>query len=94
MTSVVLPVVVDSVEESIASDFRGATGGAVYVIALEGDLVLRASEVEGPVVVAVASSTPVGGAVNFAVRDGHATGGEFAEDDVLTADSGGPRACC
>lgn len=94
VAGVVLPVVVDGVKQGVAGDFRGTAGRAVDVVALEGDLVLRAGEVQCPVLVAVAGGGPVRGAVDFAVGDGDAAGGVLAEDDVLTADLGGLGVAC
>lgn len=59
MAAVVVPVVVDGVEDGVALDFGGAAGGRVDVVVFEGDHVVRAGEVEGPVLVAVAGGRVV-----------------------------------
>jgi hypothetical protein len=86
VAAVGVPVVVDGVEESVAGDLGAATAGVVDVVALEGDHVVGAGEVHGPVVVAVAGGGPGGGAVDFVVGDGDTVAGGVAENDVLTAD--------
>lgn len=43
VAGVVLPVVVDSVQQGVASDLRGAAGRAVDVVAFESDLILCAA---------------------------------------------------
>lgn len=89
MARVLFPVVVDGVQERVAADFGRAPGGVVDVVSFEGDGVLRAREVERPVVLVVAGGGPAGRAVDFVVGNCHAAGGGFAEDDVLAADEGG-----
>jgi hypothetical protein len=75
------------VQESAALDLRGTTASVVDVVALQGDVVVGAVEVDTPVVVAVAGSGVVGGTVDVAVGDGHALGGLGTQDDVLTANA-------
>lgn len=86
MAAVVLPVVVDGMQDGVASDLGSATRCAVDVVALECDGVLRASEVECPVVVVIAGSRPVRCAVDLAVGDSDTTGSGLAKNDVLTTD--------
>ena len=86
MPGVVLPVVSYGVQQSVTGDLRGAAGGAVNVVALECNLVLRACEIQGPVLVAVAGRRVIASAIDLAVGDGDAAGGVLAKDDVLTAD--------
>jgi hypothetical protein len=52
------PVVVDSVENSIALDLGRTTRGVVDVVALESDHVVGAGEVKSPVVTAIAGGRP------------------------------------
>lgn len=89
VAGVVLPVVVDCVQQSVAGDLWGTAGGAVDVVTFEGDLILRTSEIQSPVLVAITGRGPVRGAVDLAIGDGDAAGGSLAENDVLTADLGG-----
>lgn len=88
MTGVVLPVVVDRVQHGVTSNLGSATRSAVDVVALEGDGVLGASEVKGPVLMAIAGSRPVRCAINLVVGDGDTTGSNLAQNDVLTTDQG------
>lgn len=83
-----VPVVVDGVEESVAADLGGAAADVVDVVALESDHVVRAGEVESPVVVVVAGGGPAAAAVDLGVGDGHAVAGPIAENDVLASDQG------
>ena len=59
------------------------------VVALEGDHVVAAGEIDSPVVVAVAGSGPGGGAVDLVVGDGDTTGSLLAEDNVLAGNQVG-----
>lgn len=70
-----VPVVVDCVQQGVASDLGSATRGVVDVVALQGDQVVGASEVDSPVVVAVAGCAPACVAVELAVGERHAVGG-------------------
>lgn len=79
-------VVVDSVQEGAASELGGSAREVVDVVVLEGDLVVRASEVQVPVVVSVASSRVVALAVDVAVGDADTARSILAEDNVLAAD--------
>lgn len=56
MSLIVGPDIVDCVEESAAAESRCAARGAVHVVALHGDLVIRSDHLEVPVVVVVAAS--------------------------------------
>ena len=91
VAGVVVPVVVDSVEQGslvCAADLGAAAGGVVDVVALEGDCVTAADEEEGPVVVVIAAGGPRSVSVDLGVGDGHAVAGVVAGDDVLAADQG------
>jgi hypothetical protein len=88
MAGVVLPVVVDGMQDGVASNLGSATRSAVDVVALEGDGVLGASEVKGPVLMAITGSRPVRCAINLVVGDGNTTGSDLAHNDVLTTDQG------
>ena len=87
MARVVLPVVVDDVEVGVVLDLGGTAGGLVEVVALEGDLVGRAVEVDVPVVVTVAGSRVVRLAVDVVVGDGDPVVRLGTEDVVLTANA-------
>jgi hypothetical protein len=76
-----------SVQEGVALHLGGAAAGVVDVVALQGDQVVGAVQVDAPVVVAVAGGGVGGVAVDVAVGDGHALGGLGAQDDVLTTDA-------
>ena len=89
MLGVGVEVVVDGVEDGVASDLGGAAGGMVDVVALEGDHVVAAGEVHAPVVVAVAGSRPGGGTVDLVVGDGDAAGSLVTEDNVLAGNKVG-----
>lgn len=86
MSNVVVPEVVDDVDDGIASELGRAALGVVDVIVLEGDCVLRAGQVHGPVVVGVAAGGPFGLAVDEVVGDCDAGVFGVTGDDVLAAD--------
>jgi hypothetical protein len=77
------------VQVSVALDLGGAAAGLVEVVALHGDLVAGAVQVDVPVVVVVAGGRVVGLAVNVVVGEGNAVAGFGAEDVVLAADASG-----
>lgn len=79
-------VVVDGVQDGAASELGGTAREVVDVVVLEGDLVVRAGEVQVPVVVSVASGRPLALAIDVAVGDRDTAGGILAQDDVLTGD--------
>lgn len=89
MVGVVVPVVVDGVQVGVALDLGRAAAGLVQVVALQGDLVAGAVQVDVPVVVVVAGGRVVGFAVDVVVGEGDAVAGFGAEDVVLAADAGG-----
>lgn len=53
-----LPVVVDSVKNSVALDLGRTARGVVNVVALESDHVVGAGEVKSPVVTSIAGGRP------------------------------------
>ena len=69
VAAVGVPVVVDGVEKSVAADLGGAAGCVVDVVALEGDEIAAAGEVERPVVVVVAGGGPRGLMVGLACEN-------------------------
>ena len=69
MVGVVVPVVVDGVQVGVALDLGRAAAGLVQVVALQGDLVAGAVQVDVPVVVVVAGCRPGSVAVDLAVGD-------------------------
>lgn len=88
MPRVSIEVVVHSVQQGVAADLGGAPRGVVDVVALEGNQVVGARQVQRPVVVVVAGGGPVGVAIEIVVGDGDAVGGVVAEDEHLAADEG------
>lgn len=78
-------VVVDSVQDGVSSELGSTATEVVDVVVLEGDLVIRTSEVEVPVVVTVASGGVSGLAINVGVGDADAAGGVLTKDNVLAA---------
>ena len=86
VATVGVPVVVDCVYKTVSADLWAASTGVVDVVTLHGDEVLRAGEVDGPVVVAVARCGPGGGTVEFVVGQGDAVGGAVAGDEHLATD--------
>lgn len=89
VAGVVVPVVVDSVQNGVALDLGRAAGSVVDVVSFHGDQVVAAVEVDAPVVVGVAGGGVVGHAVDVVVGQGNAVGRRGAEDVVLAADLGG-----
>lgn len=90
---VVVPVIVDGVEEGVATDLGGTARHVVDVVVLEGDEVGGAVKVYAPVVIAVTGGRVGGNAVEVAVGDGHALRGGGSEDDMLATDLGGLDFC-
>lgn len=88
-----IPVVVDGVQESVAADLGATAADVVDVVALQGDHVVGASEVHGPVVVTVAGCRPGGGSINLRVGNGDAVAGFATKDNVLAANLGGLEYC-
>lgn len=76
------------VEESVALDLGHTTAQVVEVVAHKSHHVVGAVEVHTPVVVSVASSGPVGAAVNQVVRDSNAVVGLGTENNVLATNTG------
>ena len=60
------------VQKRVALHLRAPPAHVVDVVALQGNQVARAGEVEAPVVVSVAGCRVVGHAVEVAVGDGYA----------------------
>ena len=83
-----IPVVVDGVNERVSADLGTAARGVVNVVVLHGDKVGGASQVDGPVVVAVAGGGPASYTIELIVREGHAVGGAVAGNEHLAADKG------
>lgn len=74
-------------QNGVTLNLRRAAAGVVDVVALEGDQVVVAIEVDAPVVVAVAGGRVVRFTVDEGVGDGDAVVFLGAEDDVLAADA-------
>jgi hypothetical protein len=86
VTDVIIPEVVDYVDDGVASELGRAALGVVDVVVLESDCVLGAGQVNGPVVVGVTASGPLGLAVDEVVGDCDAGVFSVAGDDVLASD--------
>lgn len=89
VAGVVLPVVVDGVQQGVTLDLRATAASLVDVVTLHGNHVIRSIEVDTPVVVSVAGSGVVGFTVDEGVADCHAVVGLGAEDNVLATNAGG-----
>ena len=83
-----IPVVVDGMDERVSADLGAAAGGVVDVVVLHGDEVGGASQVDGPIVVAIAGGGPAGHTIELIVGEGHAIRGASAGDEHLAADEG------
>lgn len=94
VAGVVLPEVVDRVEHGVSADLGGSAAGVVDVVALQGNLVVRAGRVQSPVVVTVAGRGVFGVAVKVVVRNGDAVRCILAKDDHLAADVGELAVIC
>lgn len=64
-----VPVIIYRVQKGIANHLWSAAGGVVDVVSFEGNEIVGAGEVEGPVVVVITCRRPGGWAVEFGVRD-------------------------
>jgi hypothetical protein len=83
------PDVVDGVEESLAAE-SGATASSLGdVVVLHGDGVAGADHLEDPVVVAIAASGVVGGAVDEVAGEGDASARFETKDIVLATGTSG-----
>lgn len=78
-----------SVQKGVALNLGRTSTGVVDVVTLHGDEIAGSIKVDTPVVVSVAGSGVVAGAVDETVGDSDALGGLCAEHDVLTRDTGG-----
>jgi len=86
VTDVIIPEVVDYVDDGIASKLGRAALGVVDVVVLEGDCVLGAGQVHGPVVVGVTASGPLGLAIDEVVGDCDAGVFGVASHNMLASD--------
>lgn len=87
---VVLPDVVDGVQEGAATERGGATSGAEDVVVLQSNLVVFSDHLEGPVVVLVSAASRVGAfTIDEVVGQGHTGAGIEAEYIVLTTRASG-----
>ena len=87
VAAVVVPVVVDSVQKSVALNLGATTRGVVDVVTLQSDQVAGSIEVDAPVVVAIAGSRPVAHTVDVVVGQSNAAGGLGTQNDVLTTNA-------
>lgn len=88
MADVIVPEVVDDVDDGVASELGRAALGVCNVVVLERDGILGASQVHSPVVVGVAAGGPLGVAVDKVVGDRDAGVFGVASDNVLASDEG------
>jgi len=88
MANVVIPEIVDDVDDGVASELGRAALGVGDVVVLECDGVLSAGHVHCPVVVGVTAGRPLGVAVDEVVGDCDAGVLSVAGDDVLASDEG------
>lgn len=86
---IVVPIVVDGVQERVALNLGRAARKVVDIVSLERDEIVGAVEEETPVCVCVAVGRVTRGAVKVVVRDGDARVGLGAEDEMLAADERG-----
>lgn len=89
VAGVILPVVVDGMQQSVTLDLRATTTSLVDVVALHSNHVARSIQVDTPVVVSVAGSRVVGFTVDEGVADCHAVVGLGSENNVLATNAGG-----
>jgi len=88
MAGVGIPVVVDGMEERVATDLGTAARGVVDVVTLHCDEIVGSSQVYGPVVMTVAGCGPASRAVKLIVRQCHAIRGPITGHEHLAADEG------
>lgn len=74
-------------KKGVLLDLGAATAKVMDVVALEGNQVAGASEVDAPVRVPVARGAVVRDTVEIAVGYGHAVAGVVSEDEVLAANT-------
>jgi len=86
VADVVIPEVVDHMDDGVASELGRAALGVVNVVVLESDCVLGAGQVNGPVVVSVTASGPLGLAVDEVVGDRDAGVFGVAGHNMLASD--------
>lgn len=82
VAGVVVPHVVNGVNECCSADLWGAARCVVNVVAGEGDEVCGAGEVDGPVVTVVTGGGPASVTIEFGVGDGDSTGGISACNEL------------
>lgn len=75
-------------EKRVSADLGSTTTGVMDVVALHGNEIRRASQVDGPVVMAVASGGPAGRAIKLIIGDGDTVRSVGAQDDHLATNEG------
>ena len=88
MTRVRVPVVVDGMEERIATDLGTAARGVVDVVTLHRDQIVGSGQIYGPVMMTIAGRGPARRAIELIVGECHAVRGPIAGDKHLTANEG------
>ncbi len=89
MTSIVVEIVVDCMEQSVligTTNLRTTARSVVDVVSLECNLVVTANQQECPVVVVIAASRPACVAVDLSVGDGDALAEVVTCNNMLAAD--------
>jgi hypothetical protein len=75
-------------QKSVPADFRAATAHVVDIVPLQSDHVVRTSQVNAPVVVAIAGGGVGGHAVEVRIGNGYSVRGRCPQDKMLS-----PNAC-
>lgn len=84
VSGVVVPVVVDSVEDGVTLNLGGSSRGVVDVVTLHGDHVVGSIKVDSPVVVTIISSRVIRETVDVVIGESNTVANERTENDVLT----------
>jgi hypothetical protein len=85
MARVGIPVVVDGMEQGVATDLGAAARGVVNIVTLHCDQIVGSGQVHGPVVMAIAGRGPACRAIEFVVGECHSVGGSIAGNEHLAA---------
>lgn len=86
VSGVVVPVVVNGMEDGVSLDLGRTSRGVVDVVTLHGDHIVGTIEVDTPVVVSVTSGRVIRDTVDVVVGESDTVGSERTKNDVLTGD--------